>query len=176
MPHIHTEPGQHDHTASAYIIRTDFDEPKIMLHIHKKLKRYMQFGGHIELDETPWQAISHEVPEETGYDMSQLQILQPVTRVKKVHVSKLHPVPLTHITHPFGDQGHFHTDAGYGFVVSEPPKNKPVDGESSDIKLFTRAELVALKNTFEDVRTIGLFVIDECLAQYEKITTDTFEL
>ena len=31
MPHIHTEPGQHDHTASAYIFRTDFSEPKVML-------------------------------------------------------------------------------------------------------------------------------------------------
>jgi len=63
MAHIHTQPGQHDHTASAYIVRTDFDEPKIMLHLHRKIGKYLQFGGHVELHETPWQAVVHELRE-----------------------------------------------------------------------------------------------------------------
>ncbi len=53
MAHIHTQPGQHDHTASAYIFRVDFDEPKLVLHLHRKINKYLQFGGHIELHETP---------------------------------------------------------------------------------------------------------------------------
>lgn len=53
MPHIHTEPGQHDHTASAYIVRLDEAEPALILHRHKILGQYLQFGGHVELDENP---------------------------------------------------------------------------------------------------------------------------
>ena len=66
MAHIHTQPGQHDHTASAYIIRTDLDTPRIMLHLHRKIGKYLQFGGHVELNETPWQAVVHELREESG--------------------------------------------------------------------------------------------------------------
>lgn len=36
MLHIHTQPGQHDHTVSAYIIRYINDEPYLLLHRHKK--------------------------------------------------------------------------------------------------------------------------------------------
>lgn len=36
MSHIHTKPGQHDFTASAFIIRTDGTEPRAMVHMHKK--------------------------------------------------------------------------------------------------------------------------------------------
>lgn len=81
MAHIHTEPGQHDHTASGFIVRTDTPEPTLILHRHKKTGKYMQFGGHIELDETPWQAVRHELMEESGYDLSDLQILQPMQRL-----------------------------------------------------------------------------------------------
>jgi 8-oxo-dGTP pyrophosphatase MutT (NUDIX family) len=82
MSHIHKKPGQHDHTASTFLFRTDFSEPKVMLHFHQKLGSYMQFGGHVELNETPWQTVIHELREESGYDIDQLQILQPKQRLK----------------------------------------------------------------------------------------------
>jgi 8-oxo-dGTP diphosphatase len=66
MAHIHTKPGQHDFTASAFIIRIDTPKPKVLLHMHKKLGVLLQPGGHIELNENPWQAVHHEIEEETG--------------------------------------------------------------------------------------------------------------
>src|SRR5437879_1527745 len=101
MPHIHTKPGQHDHTASAYIVRIDGKEPKILLHKHKKSGKYQQFGGHIELDETPWQAVLHEIKEESGYDAKQLMLLQPKERLKSLGDADQHPVPVCHNTHTF---------------------------------------------------------------------------
>lgn len=176
MPHIHTKPGQHDHTASAFIVRTDFNEPKIMLHKHKKLGVYMQFGGHIELDETPWQAISHEIPEETGYEMSQLKILQPRQRLKKVSRSILHPVAVAHNTHVIVDN-HYHSDLDYAFVADGPPKSKVGKGESSDIRLFTRAELLAYpkNDIFQEVLDITLFIFDVCLPEWEQLKTSSFK-
>ena len=36
MSHIHTKPGEHECTVGAYIVRLDGDEPRALLHLHKK--------------------------------------------------------------------------------------------------------------------------------------------
>jgi 8-oxo-dGTP pyrophosphatase MutT (NUDIX family) len=177
MAHIHTQPGQHDHTASAYIIRTDFDEPKIMLHLHRKIGKYLQFGGHVELHETPWQAVAHELREESGYDIDQLRILQPEQRVKQLSDAVIHPQPAAHSTHPFGGgTDHFHTDIGYAVVAVEPPRHLPEDGESTTIKLLTRSELAAMPESDlpDNVKQIGLFIFDYCLKHWESVPATEF--
>lgn len=62
MAHIHEKI---DFTASAYIV---FDNT-VLLHMHKKLGRWLQVGGHIELDEDPNQAVLREAKEEAGLDI-----------------------------------------------------------------------------------------------------------
>lgn len=161
MAHIHTKPGQHDHTASAFIVRTDFDEPKLMLHFHKKLGMYLQFGGHIELDETPWMAVSHEILEESGYDIADLNLLQPPQRVRSVSGVKLHPVPVSSGTYIFSDT-HFHTDIAYVFTTDSEPKQT---SESDEFKYVSRQEL-ASDAEYESVRDIGLFIFDVCLLEW----------
>lgn len=175
MSHIHTEPGQHDHTASGYIVRTDLDEPKLLLHKHKKLGKYIQFGGHIELDETPWQALTHELREESGYDMTQLSLLQPKQRITSLTGVKLHPVAVYHNTHNFNST-HFHTDVGYAFVAAGEPGSAIADNESGDILLLSRQELADLPadQTFESVREAGLFIFDTCLPDWEVADTGNF--
>lgn len=174
MAHIHTKPGQHDHTVSAYIVRTDFSEPKFMLHMHKKLHRYMQFGGHIELDENPWQTLIHELREESGYDISQLQLLQPPQRLKSLTGSVLHPVPLAYRTHPFGDIDHFHSDLSFVFVALQPPQHPVAANESQDIRLFTLEELGSHPQTIVDVDEIAHFIIKDCLPTWETVDTSHF--
>lgn len=179
MPHIHTEPGQYDHTASAYIFRVDFSEPKIMLHRHKLLNRYMQFGGHIELNETPWQAIIHELREETGYDIQQLSLLQPERRMKHLTNAVTHPAPIAHSSHPFGSNGsgHFHTDIAYALIAHEAPKYTPHDGESTDIKLFTRREIAELPGDkiIENIREIALAIFDDFLETWQPVSPREFK-
>lgn len=177
MPHIHTEPGQHDHTASAYIFRTDFDEPKVLLHLHKKFGKYMQFGGHIELHETPWQAISHELREESGYDMTQLKILQPKDRITGLQGVVVHPQPIVHATQPINDGAHFHTDTMYAFVATEPPQNTPDEGETNDSLLLTRAELLALQDDkiIPNVRETALHIFDRYLKHWDAVETPAFK-
>ncbi len=153
MPHIHTKPGQHDTTVSGFIVRTDLKEPKLLLHKHKKLGRYIQFGGHVELHETPWQALIHELREESGYAVSQLSLLQPNQRISSLTGVKLHPVAVYHLTHKF-DEKHFHTDLGYAFVAKGEPEAAIADNESNEVIMVTRNELVNLPAdlTFESVR------------------------
>ena len=154
MPHINTAPGQHDHTASAYIFKihpyddhfqkTGSLKPLMLLHMHKKLKKLLQPGGHIELNETPWQTMKHELLEETGYDLSQLSIMQPLETVPTLanKDSILHPVPYVYNTHKVTDE-HFHTDIGYLFVTQEFPNHEVGEGESTDLRWVTQEELNA---------------------------------
>ena len=145
MPHIHTNYGDHDHTASAYIFRLDGNAPRVMLHVHKKLGVLMQFGGHVEINETPWQAILHEVVEETGYQPGQLRVLQPEDRLLSLTDADLHPVALLQSTHTFPPlPGHFHTDTAYVFTTEEYPASAPAEGEATNIVWLTEEEVTAL--------------------------------
>lgn len=176
MPHIHTKPGQHDHTVSAYLFRIEENEPKVLLHIHRKFGKHMQFGGHIELNETPWQAITHEILEESGYSMEQLAVLQPTDRIIQLHDAIMHPQPVTHNTHTLPGE-HFHTDLVYAFTTMEAPKQQPSDGESTDIRSFTRSELVNLADDsiIENVREIALYIFDNCLTQWQPVSPSEFK-
>ena len=176
MPHIHTEPGQHDHTASAVIIRTDESEPQVLLHRHKKHGVYMQFGGHIELHETPWQAVQHELLEESGYDIGQLTLLQPKDRIKELPSVVLHPQPVCVNTHKFKD-GHYHTDSIYVFTADATPKNSVGEGETGDFKLLTRQQLLELsdEHIFPDVREICLYMLDNCLPNWEQVSPTEYK-
>jgi 8-oxo-dGTP pyrophosphatase MutT (NUDIX family) len=175
MPHIHTQPGEHDHTASAFIVRTDFDEPKVMLHLHKKLGKYLQFGGHIETTETPWEAVTHEILEESGYEMPQLTLLQPKDRIKPMGSGKTHPIPIYHHTHNFSED-HLHIDVSYPFITDQEPSRPVGKDESGKIRLFTRAEIDNLPgdSTIASVREAALYVFDVCLPKWEKIDPAEF--
>jgi ADP-ribose pyrophosphatase YjhB (NUDIX family) len=175
MSHIHTEHGQHDHTIGIYIFRTDFAEPKVMLHFHSKLKIYAQFGGHIELNETPWQAALRELREESGYDMEQLKILQPAQRLKHVGGAIVHPQPAVHATMDYASLGgHHHTDSAYIFTTNTPPRHKPDEGESTDIRFFTREEVAASPQIDSITHDIALYAFDEILNSWQSLSPREF--
>ena len=177
MAHIHTEPGQHDHTVSMYIVRTDGEEPRMMFHLHKKFNIYLQFGGHIELDENPMGAMTHELREEVGYDMSQMQILQPKGSLRKLEGAVIHPVAAVHNTHHIpGD--HYHTDLGYALTTDQDPAHSPDEGESNEVIFCTREELVALpaEKVIENSREIALYVFDYILENWEPVSPLEFAL
>lgn len=108
--------------------------------MHKKVDKLMQIGGHIELNETPWQAVAHKIQEESGYSLEELDILQPFADTVATDGNIVHPVPFTMNTHNVGDE-HYHSDLCYGFVASSYPKNQTFDGESNDLRWCTLSEL-----------------------------------
>jgi 8-oxo-dGTP diphosphatase len=178
MAHLHTQYGEHDQTASAFIVRTDTERPQLLLHMHKKLGVLLQPGGHVELHENQWQAICHEIEEETGYELTQLQLLQPRDRMLGLTDAQLHPAAVCQITHDFGgDSSHRHTDTAYAFVTTQDPTGKPSEGESTDLRWLTADDLEQLSSTeiFEDVREIGRFVLVTCLEKWEKVALGSYE-
>lgn len=171
MPHIHTEPGQHDLTTTAFIIRVDGDEPKGLLHRHKKLNLLLPVGGHVELSETPWAASLHEIEEESGYDISQLRIMQPKQRIMRMDEVKIHPVPLFLQTHEFKkNDGHSHTDIGFFYVAEESPKNLPAEGESAELVWLTNREIQARSAEMPaDIAQIYDFCFETALPAWEHV-------
>lgn len=182
MPHIHTEPGQHDATVSGWIVRTDMDEPRILVITHKKIQILLQPGGHVELDENPWQAISHELPEETGYTMNQLKLLQPpIPRFTHYShdLSAVHPMPLLMNTHrvKMHDVGeHYHSDTAYLFVTKYEPVELPGPGESQDLRWLSRREIESLPadDILRGARETALFIFDNCLDTWERVDVNAF--
>lgn len=177
MAHIHTEPGQVDHTVTAFIVRIDGDQPRMLFHLHKKYGSLLPAGGHVELDETPWAAMAHEISEETGYQLSQLQVMQPKLRVTSLDGVINHPQPLRVNTHTAAPH-HYHADIAYLFVTTQAPAQAPAEGESTDLRWLSRAELAVLptEQMFVDARQTALLIFDQFLDAWEPLPAAEFSL
>lgn len=168
MTHIHTKPNDHDLTVSAYIINVeDPEQPKLLLHKHKTLRKLMQPGGHVELDETPWEAMAREILEETGYGLIHLTLLQVpgALNIKLPNPSiRVQPSPVFINTHAMdnGMTSHYHNDMSYAFLTDAKPRFPVRKGESQDFKLVTLEELASF--TREEInstaQTVGKAVLE----------------
>ena len=170
MVHLHTEPGQYDLTVSAFVVRLGQAEPMLLLHRHRSLGMLMQVGGHVELNETPWQALRREVREETGYAPDQLRVLQPPLRLKDAAGIDIHPQPVCLRSFRFGNLDHFHTDISYALITQDAPRYSVGEGESPVIWL-TQGQLLDVPDdqTYEDVRHTAVFILDHLLHEWESI-------
>lgn len=171
MAHIHTNSGEHDLTASAFVVRDDFPEPRLLLHMHKKLHILLQPGGHVEVNENPWNAVEHELREESGYTFDDLEVLQPKDRLRSLSNTLLHPVPVVLNTHNFDSEGvHKHTDISFAFLAHTEPSFLPEHGESSDIRWMSSKQLEELDASliFENVREIGQYVLGHVYDEWER--------
>jgi 8-oxo-dGTP pyrophosphatase MutT (NUDIX family) len=91
-----------------------------VLHLHKRLGRWMQPGGHIEPGEAPWEAARRESQEETG-----LELTHPDGGPRLLHVD-VHDAA----------EGHVHLDLRY-LLVSGDRQPAPGPGESPEVRWFS---------------------------------------
>ncbi len=72
MAHIHEKI---DFTVAIFVVQDD----RVLLILHRNLKKWLPLGGHIELDEDPEQAALREAKEESGLDVELLGERPPTT-------------------------------------------------------------------------------------------------
>ncbi len=110
-------------TASAIVV----GNRGVVLHLHRRLHRWLQPGGHLEPGESPEEAMTRECLEETG-----LAVAHPPGGPCLVHVD-VHRAA----------RGHVHLDLRY--LVTAPDEDPaPAPGESRDVAWFTWDEAEAL--------------------------------
>jgi len=177
MPHIHNKPGQHDYTVGAYIIKLDNNEPKALLHMHSKMRMLFPIGGHIELEETPWQAVIREIREESGFLVDQLKILQPKDRIKYLSDVVAHPQPVVLSDQDVSSE-HFHTDIAFAFLVQEEPLGEIDEGESEDLRWMSQTQInkLMIADIFPNTREIYNYIFSECLPNWEKVSPKEYEI
>jgi 8-oxo-dGTP diphosphatase len=180
MPHIHTEPGQIDQTATAYVaLVVPGEEPKMLLHMHRKLGVLLPFGGHVELHESVWQAVAHELQEESGYTLDELQVMQPPLRIKAAEGSVLHPQPVLLNTHTFKKlAGHYHGDAVFFLTAQAAPSARPAQGESDDIRALTARQIsdLTIDQMYPDTQSTALALLSMFLDGWEPVPATDFGL
>ena len=117
--HRDTLPGHV--TASAFVVTPDLHW--LLLHYHRKLHRWLQFGGHDDGEQHPAKAALRELAEESGLnDFSFFG--QPI-----IFDLDIHEIP------PLGQHpAHQHLDVRYLFVAPKEQALEPRQGESNILR------------------------------------------
>lgn len=156
MPHIHTEGGQYDFTVAGYLVHKN----KTLLIKHKYLPIWTPPAGHIELDQTPIEALFTEIKEEAGIDESHLTVVetQKHTSTFKRGAAVELPLPFDLEHHAITDT-HRHINMAY-IIKSNTDHVEPGPGESNTFKWFTAEELSDFTETNDSIRSSALYALE----------------
>jgi len=102
----------------------------VVLLKHKRLGFWLQPGGHVDPDESPWAAALRESREETGLDVSFVGPLD-----------ERGVPPLIHVDVHAGGRGHTHLDMRY-LVDGGAADPAPPAGESQEIDWFDWSQAI----------------------------------
>ena len=128
-------------TVSVFIVYKD----KVLLHLHKRAKKILPLGGHIELNELPEEACIREAQEEAGL---KINLYNPINNQLKnaceLVGEKLLKNPMHTILGEINAE-HCHIDFVY-YATAESFDTMPGDGESNLIKWYNKEDL---KNAYD---------------------------
>jgi 8-oxo-dGTP pyrophosphatase MutT (NUDIX family) len=116
-------------TGSALVVNADGS--RVLLHHHRKLDRWLQFGGHCDGDEDVLRVARREALEESGIDGLIVASARPFD-------IDIHEIP-PHGTEP----AHFHYDVRFMFIAPEAAA-PAASHESRELCWFTAADAAAL--------------------------------
>ena len=133
----HFAPGHF--TASCYVLD---DSGRMLLHHHRRLNRWLQMGGHVEVDEAPAEAALREGAEESG--LSDLALLE-----NAIVDLDIHPIPAAK-----GEPDHHHFDVRYVARTAAPERIAIDRAESNELAWVTLDRAAELMPGPESQRVI----------------------
>ncbi len=123
--------------ASSFCI--DFENETVLLMYNRKLKKWLQPGGHIQDDELelPWKAAIREVYEETGI---RIKIIGP-----SYDGEHIEPISVSHYTNKVGDM----IDIQY---LSTPLTKELANLENNEVVWFPLQDLESSKQVDTEIK------------------------
>ncbi|MDU1308799.1 MAG: NUDIX domain-containing protein [Clostridium perfringens] len=123
-------------TVSVFIVCKD----KVLLHLHKKAKKMLPLGGHIEVNELPEEACIREAKEEAGLNVT---LYNPIDiNLKKSCYLSGEKLLINPIHTILGDvsPNHSHIDFVY-YSTTTSFETSPEIGESKILKWYSKKDL-----------------------------------
>ncbi len=151
-------------TATVYVVENE----RVLLVFHKKLKKWLPPGGHLDQDELPPDGAIREAKEETGLDVEIIpqENLWIEQRWNGRSFERPYLCLLEHIPAINGEAAHEHVDFVY---IGQPTGGRLIQNhdETEGIRWFTFDEVRELErdvDIFEDVyRVIEQLIADRSL-------------
>ena len=156
MAHIHTESGQLDYTVAGYIVHDN----KTLLIKHKYLPIWTAPAGHVEINETPIEALFKEVREESGIDDTHLTLVETHahTAILDRGEATYIPLPFDLEVHSITDQ-HRHINSSY-VLISDTDDVRPGDDESQTFRWFSVEDLQNFTETPARIIQAAIYAIN----------------
>lgn len=148
-------------TATCHVIEND----KVLLIFHKKHKKWLPPGGHMEPNETPPEAAKREVLEETGLEVALIpQENITISHYNAKSFERPYLCLLEDIPAHGGQEAHQHMD----FIYLAYPIGGELllnSCETDGLRWFTKEEVLALRediDIFKDTQEIISHILKDC--------------
>ncbi|HET7404070.1 MAG TPA: NUDIX domain-containing protein [Usitatibacter sp.] len=112
----------------------------VLLHLHKRLQKWLPMGGHMDPGEEPAQAALREGAEESG--LQDLELLSP-----ELLSVDIHPIPAGK-----GEPDHLHFDLRFAASTRTPQKIRMDEAESSELEWV---EVESADSLLDDRRSLA---------------------
>ena len=144
--------------STTYLMDRKF--PRTLLHFHKKLQSWLPPGGHIEINEDPYQAALREIEEETflNPDNSSLKfIFKNKSILTNLDMrSKLLEMPYFLLEEEIEKDTHFHLDwIYYAYITEEDLETIKKNTENNNFKWFDYNALLNEDQCFDNVKELA---------------------
>jgi 8-oxo-dGTP pyrophosphatase MutT (NUDIX family) len=128
-------------TASALVVNSQ--TKMVLLHKHRKLNMWLQFGGHADGDSDMAFVAIKEAREETGLSDLKFLIRDGQTEILPIDID-LQTIPEMEET-----PEHYHLDFRFILLTNATEIPKPNEEESQDLKFFSFAEIEAMDDKLD---------------------------
>lgn len=154
---------QRHFTATAFIVDS---RNRTLLLWHKRLKRWMPPGGHVELDETPEDAAKRECKEETGLDVEIVGDAQEDLFAECPDEGRMLKKPIAMLLENIpeskerGEPAHLHMDFLFlARPVDESQIMTLAEEEGTEMRWFTKNDIEALDQKTEIFGNVKKYIL-----------------